>query len=200
MAAALIVLGALAIAAKHDVVFFVWTIYVYVRGLGGAIWLAAAGALAALTLIPYLPDGTAGAIRKIGEYGLVHPTDKIYGLALFMSERTNKLLFYVALALLPFVARYWLRLPLLKALALTALMFTICAYGWYEHYYIFVLLWCAFEPGLWLAVVSVLAIPTTSYLGLGTLPRSAIMAAIWLLCVGKLGVIVWQSRFRRITR
>ncbi|NNJ08872.1 hypothetical protein EKD04_000865 [Chloroflexales bacterium ZM16-3] len=132
---AILLLGVLALLIKHNTLFTVWMIFIYLTPTRrqAEILLVAALSLFALSFGPYLNAGANGIFSNVIAYD---SQNSLYGLSILLPGYLSRPIFYLVMAALPLLARYQLRMPLTQAVELSVVVLLGLIYGIGEQYFI----------------------------------------------------------------
>lgn len=176
-----LLMGILAVLIKQNVVFFVWTLYVYRYGLKrGLMAIVVTAFVFAVSFVPYLRDGYPAIWHNVIAYSGLAP----YGFANYLTSPTPQLLCFVGMLLLPIFAKQS-GLILAQGLQLSAIGYIALIYGSSSPMYMFPV-YLATDVAI-LSAASVLAFML--YFPL-TRPFSYMLVYLvgWMGSIGALGV------------
>lgn len=141
-------LGTLALLIKHNVVFGIWMLFVYAarRARVSALMMAASCVLFFMAFIPYWTEGRAGIIQNVFLY---RSGSGLQGLGCLLPNSASAPIFLCLMGLMPFLARYYLRLPLAKAMELSFVALLALIYGMGKQYFLMPIIWGGFFTTGW---------------------------------------------------
>lgn len=134
-------LGTAALVVKHNTVFGVWMLFVYLFKPRRALLMMLAAAVVFLgTMLSYTPEGSEGIFYNVLRYaGLA----RRYGLGIILPPTLASIVMLLLLGILPFVVRK--RLPVEQAMTFSFVLMLTVIYGFGEQYFLFLLLWSGYQ-------------------------------------------------------
>lgn len=186
-------LGTLSLLIKHITLPGVWMLFSFAATPFQAVG-ALAGSIAALvlTFVPYLPAVSSNILSNV----LLYTSGYLqYGFLSFLSRPTVLILFMVVSVLAPAIARNVLKLPFLKSMSFTFLLFLAFAPGIALQYFLLPILFSGYLPDLWLGIYTAFA----AFFILGSpdnlsLPLPHFWNTVWVV------VVAWLLSFSMTVR
>ncbi|MCC7450180.1 MAG: hypothetical protein IT324_22370 [Anaerolineae bacterium] len=146
-----------ALVIKHIVVFFCWTLCLYLFSLRRAvIAMICSLAIFVLTFVPFLPTGAEGVYFHVLRY---QATVGIYGVSTLLPPGWAAAIFFSIMLVFPVLARSR-GVTLVNALGGASLLFIVFVYGFSDQYFILPVIWMSVQPSAIYWIYSVIAAST----------------------------------------